>query len=443
MIQTLTVGVFVFGCLAALLSPGWAFALALSMYTLEQALQASSGFFFSRASLCNIIVALVVGVAAVRHTLRTPGNLRGHANAAFFAALIIFGWSAFSLAWTPSRATALEIVSWGLPYFVLFVLVVPFLVDSLEEFGSIARACMYFGTLVLGILIINPEFTSASGRLGFSVGEGHRSNPLAIGELGGALIIIASLLRVGPKQWLLNLGRVAAFGVGAVIALQSGSRGQLLFAVVLAIVFLPLAKKIKSFPGFILTILGVIAIVSVVGFLATSTLGLDVVGRWDASALEGGSVHRLTSILDLLAAWAKSPVGWVMGLGFNAFSSVTDFGSQEHYSHNITVDVLAELGLPVFILFAYLWFVVAQSAIWLFRRFADSPIERTNLAVVLALLTYQFLLANKQSNLWGNGMVFCFAVILVRVHRRTVAADQDAGEVWTEDEESVECEPVG
>lgn len=440
MIQVLTVGVFAFGCLAALLSPGWAVALALSMYTLEQGLQASSGLFFTRPALCNIIVALVVGVTAVRHTLSNPGNLRGHANAMFIGTLIIYGWSAFSLAWTPSTTSAMEMISWGFPYFILFVLVVPLLVDNIEEFGSIARASMYLGTLVLGAIIINPEFTSSSGRLGFDIGGGHRSNPLAIGELGGALIIIASLLRVGPKQWLLNAGRIAAFGVGAVIALQSGSRGQLLFAVILAVVFLPIAKRVKSFPNFIITVLGVITIVSVVGFIASSNLGLDIVGRWDASALEGGSTHRVTSILDLLGAWARSPVGWVMGLGVNAFSSVTDSGSQEHYSHNITVDVLAELGLLIFTLFVYLWFVVVQSAIWLFRRFAESPIERTNLAVLLALVTYQFLLANKQSNLWGNGMLFCFAVILVRVHRRTVAADEECEDVWSDAGDSVELE---
>ena len=448
MIQVLTVGVFAFGCLAALLSPGWAVALALSMYSLEQALQASSNMFFVRPMLCNVLVALVVGVAAVRYCIQRPGALIGHANIAFVGALALYGWSAFSLVWTPSTATAVEIIVWGLPYFVLFVLVVPLLVDDVAGLGVITRATMYLGIGVLGVLVINPEFSAASGRLGFDIGGGHRSNPLAIGELGGTLIIIASLLRVGPMQWVLNVARIAAFGLGAVIALQSGSRGQLLFAVAIAVVFIPISKKIASIPGFILTVLGVLVVIPVILFIAKSGAGLDVIGRWDSSALEEGSTHRISNVLDLLEAWAKSPVGWVMGLGINAFSSATNLGSQEHYVHNIIAEVLAEMGLPIFVLFIALVTTVTQSGIALFRRFADSPIERASVSVLLALVSYQFLLANKQSHLWSNGMLFCFSILLVRLHRRTVVfdeitAEEAAADADAEGSERLDAQPEG
>jgi hypothetical protein len=87
--------------------------------------------------------------------------------------------------------------------------------------------------------------------MGFVLEGNVRSNPLAIGELGGTLIIVATLLREGPVQWLVNLARVFAFLIGSLLALQSGSRGQLLFSVFIALVFIPISKRIQNIFGFI------------------------------------------------------------------------------------------------------------------------------------------------------------------------------------------------
>jgi MFS family permease len=93
-------------------------------------------------------------------------------------------------------------------------------------------------------MILNPEFNIRSGRLGFMLTETVRSNPLAIGELGGILMIVSVLYRGLRATRLFTVLRVAAFVVGTALALYSGSRGQVLFGGGTALAFFALTGTI-------------------------------------------------------------------------------------------------------------------------------------------------------------------------------------------------------
>ena len=423
MIQVLTIGLFCIACVFALSSSKWALALAVTMFTFEQALQAASPIFIERSTLCNLIVATVIGLSIVREMFSNKTIFLGFIDPSIVCTFIIYFWSALTLSWTPANA-AFEIVVWGIPYFLLFLCAAPFLLIDIESAGSFMRSILYLGVLVLVVLIINPEFTFMSGRLGIQLSGVSRSNPLAIGELGGTLIIVASLLRIGPTQWLLNLARLVAFGLGALISLQSGSRGQLAFAVILAVLFFPVSKQIKSFKNFIGTIVGVGVIFPAIYFLATKFMYTDVLNRWNAEDLAGGTGVRILNIIDLLLAWVQSPFAWFVGLGFNAFSAVTSAGSREGYSHNMSIDILTELGIPMFVLYLVIIYISIRHSLWLFQRFKEQPLERASISVLLALFVYQLLLVNKQANLWGNQMFFFYVILLARLHKRTVVSDE-------------------
>lgn len=423
MVAILTIAYFMLLALGALLSSTWAATLVALMFALEQGLQASSGFFISNVQFVNVFVGAVTGVAIGTMLLRRPDELRNTLLFPLIGTLVLYLWSAVSLAWSPSTLHGPPYVRGGIPYIILFVVLAPLLVPNVDRLGSMLRMMLYLGTVLVALLVVNPNLTFYSGRLGLQIEGSVRSNPLAIGELGGCLILLATLLREGPKQWLMNAARATAFLIGGLLALQSGSRGQLIFSVGLALILLPLSKRIKNVFQFIATLVLVVLVVPLLLWVAQTFLYADVLGRWDTEQLSGGFTVRLMNDLDLLAVWAGNPVAWIAGLGFNAFAVVTTAGAKEHYPHNILVEVLAEEGLPMFVLMLLIFFRTFRDGLWLFRRFAEQPVERASVSALIALALYFFLIANKQNNLWGQGPLFLYCCMIARIRARTAEAD--------------------
>lgn len=424
MFEVLTVGAFVIACALALVSPRWALALVLTMYPFEQALQASSSIFLRILPLANVIVALVVGIGTLRAIASQNRPFLGYASLTWIGVVLIFTWTAVSLLWTPAFGPGSELTKSGLPYFALFLLVAPLLIDEIESVEKMLSAFLLLGVVIIILILINPAFTFYSGRLGVNLDARVRTNPLAMGELGGSVMLIAALYRMGARSIALNLLRLAGFFLGAILALQSGSRGQVVFAVLIAVVFYPLSTKVKNILGFVWTALGLLILIPAVLFIAQQLLGSAELRRWDSDVIAGGTEVRLANALDLLKAFAKDPLAWFIGLGFNAFVSKTS-ASTEPYSHVMFVDILAELGIPAFCLFAAVCTRVGKDSLWLFRRFADDPAGRASISVVFALLGYQVLLVNKQGYLWAASFFFLLFVMIARLRQRTEEADYD------------------
>jgi hypothetical protein len=85
--------------------------------------------------------------------------------------------------------------------------------------------------------------------------------------------------------------------------------------------------------------------------------------------------------------------------------------------------VLAEEGLPMFVLMLLIFFRTFRDGLWLFRRFAEQPVERASVSALIALALYFFLIANKQNNLWGQGPLFLYCCMIARIRARTAEAD--------------------
>lgn len=90
MIQVFTLSLFVIVCISGLLTPSAAFALGLAMYVFEQALQGSVDIFASRTALVNIIVALSIGISAIRSGLRSGRLFNHYFNPIFVGTILIF-----------------------------------------------------------------------------------------------------------------------------------------------------------------------------------------------------------------------------------------------------------------------------------------------------------------------------------------------------------------
>lgn len=422
MFEIITVGAFAIACIMGAFSPGWALALVMSMYAFEQALQASSGIFLRILPLANICVAVSVGLCAFRCISSQNRPFVGYITSVWICFVFILLWSTISLLWTPAFQAALGLTTWGLPYVILFLVISPILIDDITVFTKFFRAFLILGSTICAIILTNPEFTFLSGRLGVNLDAIVRTNPLAMGELGGTLMLVAALFQLGFKSFFFNILRISAFLLGTILALQSGSRGQILFAVILSVAFYPLSTKVKNILGFIGTSVGLLILIPLVLILAQKILGSAEIRRWDADIIAGGTNVRIANVLDLLNAFLQHPVAWFIGLGSNAFTAVTSAGS-EPYSHVLFIDILTELGIPMFILLGIILSITILDSRWLFRRFTNDPLGRASISVLLALLVYQIFLVNKQGYLWAATSFYFYIVAITRLRMRTEFAD--------------------
>ena len=183
----------------------------------------------------------------------------------------------------------------------------------------------------------------------------------------------------------------------------------------------------KNIFQFIGTLILVLVSIPAILWLAKTFLYADVLERWSGRDVEGGLAVRFANWYDLLVAFGRAPTHWLQGLGFNAFSMVTTAGSKEEYPHNMFVEVFAEEGLVMFTLLVVILIRCFRDGLWLFRRFLDDPVHRASVSCLIALTIYYFLIANKQANLWGNGMMFMFLCMLSRLRRRTEIEDLETG----------------
>lgn len=407
-----------------LLRPIWALVMVITMYTLEQLLQSSGGPFLAIPALTNITVAAVASIAALRVVATQPRPFAGYFNRAWMVTFVIFAWSVLSLLWTPSPDSGGKLVSGGIPYFILFVVTAPMLVLDVASLARLGRGVLLLGGAIAAALVTNPEFRSWSGRQIFMLAGSVMSNPLATGELGGTLIITAVLLRGEGLSPFMVLIRLIAFPLGLALALQSGSRGQLIAAVIVCFLFYPIAKRITTVIGFV----GAVG-ATIIGYAAFSILAPIIltgygITRWDTESIEGSVAGRFQNLIDLIVAQFKAPASWIFGLGYNAFAAISD-GAAEGYSHNLSVDILTELGIPIFAMYVWMLWSLCQDGYWLFRRYQDRPVERSSVALLLALASYQFLLMHKQGYLWGAGAYFMFVIAIARVRRREEALVED------------------
>jgi hypothetical protein len=421
MIGVLTLTVFAALVLMGLTRPSWAIALLVLFFALEVSLQASVAPFRAFPPLANFFLAGVLGCSLGISLLGQTKPFTGTITPVLGIILLIYIWSIVSLTWTPAIPDAhnhgSNIMREEWPYVILVILIAPMLVDGLADWDNSRQIILFFGSIIVMTVLVNPEFTIKLGRIGVMLDGINRTSPLAIGQMGGALAIIGGLYRgriAGRVSTLLGLG---GFLMGLLLALYSGSRGQAIFALVCMLALFPVSRQLKSVGAFLGNSLALLLAV-VLAYIAFSlvTGGADI-DRWRSDRLEDAGGIRLQNIGVLLSAFVNNPSAWFIGLGFNTFSTLgSDLG--QGYSHCTFVDVLCEEGIPCFVGLLVMCGMVVRAGKRLFLRFENSPSQRSALATLLALTLYQFLLCNKEGNLWAAVNFFMLCCIVVRIDRR-------------------------
>lgn len=429
-------------CAVCALRPPLAFALVVLMFPMEQVIQAHAPGLISSAfgiKAVNYGVGLTAVLAAAKACLTRPNGFSRWMNGATVSAVCLLAWAAISLLWSPGRTEGLEVVVGNVPYLVLFVLVAPLLLSDLEDLRISQQATLVIGMALCAIIVVSPEFTSRDGRLGYAVASGVRSNPLAIGELGGVVLLVAATMRGTTLLGfpLLPL-RVAAAILGVLVAIKSGSRGQLAFALGVAILFVPVSAPVRNVGAFISSAIIVGVTVLVVDFVISTQLQGTEARRFSGEALlygDSSAFGRVNNVLALAAEWIRNPLAILIGLGYYAFSTLPASGGQP-YSHVMFADALFELGLPGVALTAAGLVVSGLSTLRLFRAYSSERVLRATVAVVGGMLVYQVLLANKQGTMWGVHMLFMLQAAVTRIWLRERDAMEDQSLIAAEDDEA-------
>jgi hypothetical protein len=420
--QILTPVLFGILCVLGSFRARWLLALLVVFFAMEVSLQGSSDIFRSETYLANVIVALITGFYLAMALPRQQQPLAGYFSRTTWLVLLLFSWSILSLAWSPAMPyahnTGSNIIRACWPQFVLTVLLTPLLIRSVDDWKDSMLPIIVAGSLVTLSIVLNPQFDMKNGRIGIVLGGHDRTSPLAIGQIGGTLAIISALYVPTTAITLTSILRVVGFLMGSLLALESGSRGQILFSGLIILAFYPVSRKLKNVRSFVGNALSLLILLAVAYFAFVAVMETSSINRWESQYLAHGADVRIGNILSLLAAFATSGTAWLVGLGFNAFSAVADTIGQG-YSHSTFVDVFAELGIPAFCVLIAIVLSGVRCGRALFNRYRDDPPRRAAVAALLAMITYQVLLSNKEGNLWSSVNLFMFIIVINRIEACT------------------------
>lgn len=429
-------------CIVCALRPPLAFALVVLLFPIEQVVQAHAPRLISSAigiQAVNYSVGLAALFAAAKVALTQPGGLSRWMNMATVSAIIMLVWAAVTLLWSPGRTEGLLMVSGNWPYLILLVLLAPVLVSDVDDLQVSVQALLVLGMALCAVVVFSPEFTSKYGRLGYVIASGVRSNPLAIGELGGVVLLVAATIRGSTLLGvpLLPL-RIAAALLGVLVAIKSGSRGQLIFSVIVAVLMVPVATPIRNVGAFLSSAVVIVVTVLVLDFVISNQLGGFEARRFSGEAVlygDSSAFGRARNVTSMGAEWIRNPAAILLGLGYNAFSQLPSAGGQP-YSHVIFADAIFELGLPGLALLVAGLAASVSGAIGLWRAHAADRKPRAAVAVLIGLFVYQVLLVNKQGAIWGVPIFFTFEAVLARLWLR----ERDAMELAQEEQPDAEAD---
>ena len=109
------------------------------------------------------------------------------------------------------------------------------------------------------------------------------------------------------------------------------------------------------------------------------------------------------------------PQAFFVGIGYFSFGVI---GGGAVYSHVIVADLVFELGIPGVVALVVLSWSTFVACKTLFMDHAGDPVERNSVAILIAVTSLFYLLANKQGDLWGSTGLFMLMAIVGRLKSR-------------------------
>jgi hypothetical protein len=442
-LTTFAVIATIIGLIAVLFRPHWAFVVVIAFFALEQLARTFFPVFSVHGAFLNYaMVALAMLAVFLRITRREP-IFSGLNNPVTYLVFAQYGLWLLGMLYSPvPESAAYSLLSW--PYIVLYLCILPLLIIDLEEFHKSLMGLMVVGIICALMIFLNPRASYYGGRLVLETGttavrKDIYGNPLAVAELAGIVALIAALLVPHTKRGMFGVMRVVGFILCLGLAVGSGSRGQVLAAVVAGVLFFPVARRLANVRGFILTSLGLMVLVVAIYATFSIFIGEQNRGRWSMDLLSSHFEGRYEMALRFVDAWSSSPSSWFFGMGTNAWSSISGVSGQGDYVHNIAVELLCEQGLvgaSIFVLTIVLT-IVGGKRMW--SMYKDNPAMRSAVALFFALSAYSLFNALKQGSITSVDPFYWWLLLSkVARHEQLALRSQEAVEYA----DSQEFEPV-
>jgi hypothetical protein len=398
--------------LGVLLRPPTAFAAVSCIYGLKQWGQSTNDWLASHPPATNIAVGVLVLCAIVTAAARGRCVLCNIPRITW----LVFGLLLYSLAsllWTPRPDIAGLIWVQSYPYLLTFVVLVPLVVNDLEDFRTALSWLLVVGGLLVVVLLVFGHW----GLRGLSLGTHsieEETNPLALAGLGGSIAVTALLLR--PRRMVLTawLLRLAVVGASLLLIVRSESRGQLVAVLAAMLMMLPLAVRLTSLRGFVAATVGSLVVVLALSFGFSRFIGVQDADRWSQSTGSSDAGVRFQMVDKLLELWSQSGTSVVFGLG-NSASWDPDINGI--YPHDVPLETLGEEGVLGFALYA----TIVLCAIGALIRAAVATTGREDDRSIVAAAGGGFLfflfVSLKQGNMIGSVEFFMYAMLLARLAR--------------------------
>ena len=398
--------IFLFG---AWRSPPSCVSALYCLFPLKQLGQSSVASLQVHSWLTNVFVGLIVVLALFRSWSTLRQHLRIGA-AAYVLAASIYAYALCSTTWTLAQDDALQNWSAAWPYIVTSVLLTPLAISDVREMRIALRWLIWTGGLICLVLLVGGDWGSRGLLIIGNDGE-FESNPLAISATAGTVVIVALIRGPTSKNWIETLAAIIA-GVSAIfLTIRSGSRGELIAAIVAVLAVAPMRFSLTKLRDLvaIVAVFSVLAVGLVVG-MSHYMAGGDA--RWTSSTLATDAAGRLDMAFKLLDRWSQSGSAILFGLGNSASfdSRVVGF-----YPHVMPIEILGEEGVIGFSLFVGLLIITIRSGFAALKSAADRPLDRDTIAASVALVLFALIVSSKQGNLLGNYMLFTSMIIVCRI----------------------------
>ena len=380
------------------------FAL-ICMFAFEQWGGINIPFVSENGSLVNLGILALVGFAWFRVPTGSTFEFLVYPNRIILLLLLAYAFS--STMWAPMDANSAERFVDKIHYLLVAVLVAPLLILNPKDFTRVLSAVTYFGGFLVVLFAFVPSFEGRSLVTEFDL-EDTVNLPLTLSSFAGTVMLI-TMLRL--KANLLQVTwALLVFGSSMFLIAKTGSRGQFIFALGALLICLPARWKFFSVNK--VFVYGLLGLVAAAAFVIVTQTENTLSTRMEAG--DEATQTRVAMITTLLEAWSIEPFALVFGLGSSASWSEALVG---FYPHVVPLEILGELGLFGFVLFAFVVVSLFLKAFSGSQKRMVSDQSLIDFAALFGAFVFALLVSCKQGSLLVSTDMLMYAVLAEKCFR--------------------------
>ena len=408
--------------------PSFALGAFLCMFGLEQWGAAKIGFVASNGSFTNYLAATIVIIALGVKVLRGR-SFRLVTGPVQLLSVALYAYAIVTLLWTPAYDVAVTEWRGQAPYLLISVLVLPLLVQDVEEAAEGIHATLIAGGILCACLafFVNWGYRSIESEVS---GSGDIQLPLAIAQLGAFVFVLAVIYM--PWRGLYAVLTLALIAVSVLLVIKTGSRGQLVAMMASAFLFLPLARGWSMSRGYIAALVLVAVVAGGIWMMPPDLAGIlpaDQDTRFDTDRAVVDYSERIENARHLFDLYTSSSIlELLFGLGNSASFSPAILG---YYPHIVPIEILCELGIVGFSIFLIIVILTIRVVVRFISNAAElrgDTASRRVVASLCALAVIEFLLAFKEGSLVRDVNLLLFPILIEGVVASLLAKRRPASE---------------